>query len=195
MRNKVYCLVGPSGVGKDTIKNEIMLPHIVSYRTRAPRSGEVDGRDGHFISKQDFSKMDKENLWIAKTEYAGNFYGITQGEILPLEDTPLLYVVDWNGVETLRNAFEGMVGYSEEDVVSIFIRGDKNDIEKRMRRQGRADAEIAQRMLQYEFDKEVEVKCDYVVMNQHGALDAALKSVYEIIMYEQGLSKAIIKGD
>jgi guanylate kinase len=182
---KVFCLVGPSGSGKDTLKNALKLPHIVSYRTREQREGEEEGIDGYFISKKEFFSMKEQGFWIAETEYAGNFYGITQGELLELEQSPLLYVVDWNGVETLRETFEKMEGYSQLQIVSIFINAPRFDLEKRMIRQGRNEKEIEARLLQHDLDYQVRKKCDYEIINENGKIDASVRQLYEIIFEEE----------
>ena len=190
-QNKIYCLVGPSGAGKDTIKNELTIPHIVSYRTRKKRLHEIEGLDGHFISEGFYKVMDIDKMWIASTCYAGNYYGITQAEIFPLNDTPLLYVVDWDGVVSLKEALNKIVGYSEDDVVSIFIDSDREEVYKRMVLQDRESHEIAQRMQQYDKDIQIKEKCDYQVMNVNGRLSDTAKKIYEIVLAEQGITMEV----
>lgn len=185
--NKIYCLIGPSGAGKDTIKNELKIPHIVSYRTRSKRANEVEGIDGYFITEELFKEMDKYNRWIASTCYAGNYYGITQDEIFPLNDTSLLYVVDWNGVVTLKEALNKINGYSDKDIVTIFIDSDREEVYKRMITQGRNTNEIAKRMQQYDEDILIREKCDYQVVNLNSKLSDTVKRIYEIILFEQGI--------
>ena len=79
-------LSGPSGVGKDSVLKLILkerkdLRLSVSYTTRSPRSGEVDGVDYHFVSKQDFEKLIDDGEMLEYATYCGNYYGTRSFEI------------------------------------------------------------------------------------------------------------------
>lgn len=187
--HKIFCLVGPSGTGKDTIKKNLKLPYVISHRTREKRKGEKEGIDGYWITVEEFLLGLENNRWIAHTKYAGNYYGIDQGELFPIEYSPMTYVVDYPGVVRLKEALNNISGYSSEQVVSIYIKGTKNDLEKRMIRQGRTAKEIQTRLLQYDYDIEVESMCDYIVINENGKLDRTIKEIYEIILKEEGVIK------
>lgn len=180
--NKVFCLVGPSGVGKDTLKRELGLPYVISYRTRLPRIGEIEGVDGWFIKKEEFLYYQEQNLWIAETEYAGNYYGITQGEILALENSPMTYVIDFEGVLTLKETFRKLDGYSPDQVVSIFIDTPPQTLVKRMKKQGRRQEEIEERMIQFKEDFKTSSLCDHHIINDD--LDKALLDIHRIILKE-----------
>lgn len=182
--NKVFCLVGPSGTGKSAIAANIPLPSVVSYRTRDPRDGEVDGVDGHFITKEKFLSMKEQDLWIAETDYAYNYYGITQGELIELEDKPMLYVIDWPGVITLQDAFEKLDGYSPNDIVSIYVHTPRMYLEARMIKQGRKRDEVKVRLDRADRDYAFSDRCDYVVENVNGSLDKTVADVMKIILKE-----------
>ncbi len=71
---------GPSGVGKGTILKPLLYPAgelvlSVSATTRAPREGEVDGREYHFVSREKFIEMIESGDMLEYAEYNGNFYG------------------------------------------------------------------------------------------------------------------------
>ncbi len=180
--NKIYCLVGPSGTGKSALIQRIPLPSVISYRTRNKRDGEVNGIDGHFISKEQFLEMDKDNLWIAKTDYAGNYYGITQGEILELEDKPMVYVIDWNGVITLKESFSKLQGYDPSQIASIFIHTPREDLESRMIIQGRRKDEIRARLDRADRDYSASGKCDYLIENRNDEIENAAYEIMKIIL-------------
>ncbi|OXB94684.1 guanylate kinase [Parageobacillus galactosidasius] len=184
MHHKLFCLVGPSGVGKDTIKKEIFLPHVISYRTRPKRNGEIDGVDGYFISKKEFIERDQRNEWIAKTVYDGHYYGITKDQLKTLYDCPMIYVIDWNGVMTLKESFAKNPGWDHHKIISIFLHAPIKSLKQRMISQGRDPNTIQRRLNQAEKDYEAAKYCDYIVENKDGQLDKTIKDIYEIIIRE-----------
>ena len=71
---------GPSGVGKSTVIAKVMqtrpdLYFSVSYTTRTPRTGEVDGIHYHFVTRPEFERMIADNELLEYAEYSGNYYG------------------------------------------------------------------------------------------------------------------------
>lgn len=79
-RGKSFIISGPSGVGKSTVLHALFegrddLYFSVSATTRAPREGEVDGKDYHFIAADKFHEMIEEDAFLEYAEYVGNFYG------------------------------------------------------------------------------------------------------------------------
>ena len=79
-RGKTFIISGPSGVGKSTVLHALFegrddLYFSVSATTRAPREGERDGVDYHFIHADRFRSMIEEDAFLEYAEYVGNFYG------------------------------------------------------------------------------------------------------------------------
>jgi guanylate kinase len=80
MSGRLVIVSGPSGVGKDTLLDKWREadPHVcrvVTYTTRAPRAGETDGVDYHFVSRDDFERMASEGAFLEAKEVHGNLYG------------------------------------------------------------------------------------------------------------------------
>jgi len=78
---------GPSGTGKSTVCTQLkeLVPELgfsISCTTRAPRQGEIDGREYYFISKEEFYKKRDQGLFIEYAEVHGNFYGTLKSEVL-----------------------------------------------------------------------------------------------------------------
>jgi guanylate kinase len=83
---KVFVITGPSGVGKGTLIKELLreVPDLelsVSATTRAPREGEVEGRDYHFLSSAEFAQRVEEGDFLEFATYSGNRYGTLRSEV------------------------------------------------------------------------------------------------------------------
>ena len=83
---KLVVITGPSGVGKGTLISRLLtdvdgLVMSTSATTRAPRAGEVDGREYHFVSRERFQSMIEAGEFLEWAEYAGNLYGTPAHEV------------------------------------------------------------------------------------------------------------------
>ena len=80
--NKVIVMTGVSGVGKTTLSKALGEDNlIVSYTTRAPRKGEIDGVDYYFIKKEQAEEILNSNNSFENVEFDGNHYGVTIDEV------------------------------------------------------------------------------------------------------------------
>lgn len=119
-RGILYIVSAPSGAGKTSLvkallKAEPALRLSVSYTTRAPRPGEHEGRDYHFVSRERFLEMASQGDFLESAEVYGNFYGTShgwiRGEVAAGRD--LLLEIDWQGAAQVKKHFS--------DAVSVFI--------------------------------------------------------------------------
>ena len=83
---KVFVITGPSGVGKGTLIRILRgrVPELglsTSATTRAPREGEEDGRDYHFLSAEEFAARADANEFLEHAAYSGNRYGTLRSEV------------------------------------------------------------------------------------------------------------------
>ena len=104
----------PSGAGKSSICDGLLkaFPEIkfsVSYTSRLPRPGEVDGRDYHFISRQEFQKKIKKGEFIEWVENYGNLYGSSRRYLEDLDKNSgdLLLDIEPRGAKKIRQEFKG----------------------------------------------------------------------------------------
>lgn len=80
-RGLLVVISGPSGVGKGTVRSALFnmqghdLVYSVSMTTRPPRTGEVDGVDYYFVSKEEFEKRINEKKFLEYAEFVSNYYG------------------------------------------------------------------------------------------------------------------------
>jgi len=111
----------PSGAGKTTLSRLLMEqePHIVmsvSVTTRPPRPGEVDGRDYHFISEEEFFRLRDTGGLLEWAEVFGNYYGTPRARVEEAFEKghDVLFDVDWQGAQQIVEALRC-------DVVTIFL--------------------------------------------------------------------------
>jgi len=108
----LYIVSAPSGAGKTSLvkallKSDPAIRLSVSYTTRAPRPGETDGRDYHFVDHQQFEKMLAEGEFLEHAEVYGNFYGTSKGSIGRDLNAghDILLEIDWQGAAQVRQHF------------------------------------------------------------------------------------------
>jgi guanylate kinase len=84
--SKVFVITGPSGVGKGTLIKELLqrVPDLelsISATTRAPREGELDGRDYHFLTREEFDRRVEREDFLEFATYSDNRYGTLRTEV------------------------------------------------------------------------------------------------------------------
>jgi guanylate kinase len=84
--SKVFVITGPSGVGKGTLIRQLLqrVPDLelsISATTREPREGEVDGRDYHFLSREEFDRRVEKEDFLEFATYSDNRYGTLRKEV------------------------------------------------------------------------------------------------------------------
>lgn len=116
----LFIISAPSGAGKSTLCHAVLkrfadLVYSVSYTTRSPRGGECNGRDYHFIAKEEFEKGIAAGRWAEWAEVHQHYYG-TSAEVLDRELTAgrdILLDIDVQGMQQIRRRFP--------QAVTIFI--------------------------------------------------------------------------
>jgi guanylate kinase len=185
-RGLLLILSSPSGAGKSTLARRLMewdpsLRFSVSATTRAPRPGEVDGREYYFKSRTDFEAMVAAGEMLEHAEVFGNFYGSPKGpvEAAMTEGRDTLFDIDWQGGQQIRNSSLG------RDVVSVFVLPPSiAELERRLR--GRAqdsDEVIAGRMAKSQSEISHWAEYDYVIVNND--IDMAFKDLLTILQAER----------
>ena len=183
-RGLLIVLSGPSGVGKGTVraaifsKGEQKFVYSISATTRLPRTGETDGVDYFFKTREEFEQMIQNKQLLEYAEYVGNYYG-----------TPLEYVE--NTLEKGKDVFleidvQGAIQVRElmPDGVFIFLTPpDLNELESRIVNRGTdSDEVIAKRMKTAREELELMKYYDYSVVND--TVDNAVQKIEAIIQTE-----------
>ncbi len=133
--NKILVVVGPSGVGKDTVMQKIFDKHPgffkkgVTHTSRKMREGEKEGYNYYYVSKEEFLKLNEEGGLIEHNFYNGNYYGLSKMELEKgLKGDKIMYaIIDINGAKSVHNLkipanFIGILPPSEE-VLEKRLRG------------------------------------------------------------------------
>ncbi|MFA7281421.1 MAG: guanylate kinase [Sterolibacterium sp.] len=166
MSGTLFIVAAPSGAGKTTLVRELLTrdQHVrlsVSYTTRAPRKGEQNGRDYHFIRVEEFAAMRERGDFLESAEVHGNFYGTSRSwlEQEMAADRDVLLEIDWQGAQQVRKFFPAAVG--------IFIMPPSlEELQHRLRGRGTDSEEIiARRHLAALTEMRHVKEFDYVIIN------------------------------
>ena len=166
MSGNLFILSAPSGAGKSTLAAKLLEEdrniHLsVSYTTRAPRTGEVDGRDYHFVDKAAFMGMLKRGEFLESAEVHGNHYGSSEAWIRAQRAAghDILLEIDWQGAQQVRRIFT--------DTIGIFVLPPSiAELERRMRRRAQDSEEVLQRRLAVAADEMSHAaEFEYVIIN------------------------------
>lgn len=185
-RGLLIILSSPSGAGKSTLSRRLMawddtLKFSVSATTRAPRPGEVDGREYYFRSRAAFEAMVAAGEMLEHAEVFGNFYGSPKGPVVQAMEAgrDTLFDIDWQGGQQIRNSVLG------RDVVSIFILPPSiAELERRLTTRAQDSAEvIAGRMAKSQAEISHWAEYDYVLVNRD--LDTAEQELRTILTAER----------
>lgn len=188
-------LSGPSGVGKTTVYRQFLerCPEIrfsVSCTTRAPRSGEVDGRDYHFLAREDFLRRVEAGEFLEHAEVHGNHYGTLRSEVenVVRAGQDVLLDIDVQGARLVRAAVAGTT--LADALVFVFVGPPSLPvIEQRLR--GRAsDAEevIQCRLRNAEAELRAWREYDYLIIN-----DTLDKAVADLMAVRAAARRATVR--
>ena len=166
-------LTGPSGVGKGTLKRELVtalgLPESISATTRAPRPGETDGVEYHFLSRTEFLKRRESGAFLESAEFAGNLYGTLISEVEDRSDSAAAVVleIETQGAEQIRDRVS--------DAFLVFIAPPTMAaLRQRLEGRGTDTAEqIALRLSEAEREMTLKDNFDLVIVNGDVRLAAA----------------------
>jgi guanylate kinase len=169
MNGSLFIVSAPSGAGKSSLVKAALaddqrLTLSVSHTTRSPRTGEVDGREYHFVDRRTFEAMLARGEFLESAEVHGNRYGTSQKwiEETRAKGLDIMLEIDWQGAQQVRKAFP--------DAVSVFILPPTPvlpELERRLRGRGQDTEEAIQRRLRDARDEISHLaEFDYVIINK-----------------------------
>lgn len=165
-RGELIVLSGPSGVGKSTVIADLLSsrPDIhfsVSYTTRQPRPGEVDGINYNFVTHQEFERMIADGELLEFAQYVGNYYGTSLKVIRDKleQGIDVLLDIEVQGAATVRGKCP--------DAVMIFIAPPSmEELSRRLHGRNTDQEEVIQRRLEQARCECREIpRYDYIVVN------------------------------
>lgn len=176
----LFMVTAPSGAGKSSLVNALLardqgIQLSVSYTTRAPRPGEQDGREYHFISVDDFIARKDQHEFLECAEVHGNYYGTSRVQIEQMMSagTDVLLEIDWQGARQIKLQYPQSIG--------IFILPPSFEaLEERLNKRGQDSQQtIHRRLLAAGGEIAHAPEFEYVIINQE--FEIALSELSAII--------------
>ncbi|MEO8157804.1 MAG: guanylate kinase [Betaproteobacteria bacterium] len=180
MNGTVFIVCAPSGAGKTSLVAELLrrdrgVRLSVSHTTRAPRPGEIDGRDYHFVSRPAFEAMIGRGDFLESAEVHGNLYGTSQAWIdeQTAGDVDIVLEIDWQGAQQVRRLIAQSIG--------IFILPPSPDtLRRRLTDRGQDSAAVIERRLEAARGEIAHLaEFDYVMINNN--FDEAVEDLVSIV--------------
>jgi guanylate kinase len=183
---KVFVITGPSGVGKGTLISRLLervpgLELSISATTREPRTGEIDGRDYHFLEPAEFDRRVEAEDFLEFATYSGNRYGTLRSEVRERLDLGHSVVLE------IEVQGAGQVRAAMRESIQVFISPpDPAVLRERLEGRGTDEAEaIDARLKVAEVELAAQGDFDYRVVNDD--LDRAGDELERIVRTELGL--------
>jgi guanylate kinase len=170
MSGNLFIVWAPSGAGKSSLiaallEKDSNVRQSVSFTTRAPREGEVEGKHYHFVSRDVFQKMISSGDFLEHAEVYGNFYGTSKKWIDNARQNgyDVVMAIDWQGAQQIHKIFP--------DIVGVFILPPSLEVlRQRLTARGQDSAEvIARRLASAHEDMSHLSEFDYVIINNEFA--------------------------
>jgi guanylate kinase len=199
MAGILFIISAPSGSGKSTLVNQLRslvegLDFSISYTTRAPRGSEEDGREYHFITREEFERMIAAGDFLEWAEVFGNYYGTAVSALQHAKDAgkDLLLDIDVQGASQVMKKLP--------QAVSIFVLPPSPEIlEMRLRRRSEAEeaasripiteAKILKRLAAAR--NELKRVWDYKYALVNDVLDQAVIELRAIVLCERGVRDGV----
>lgn len=184
-RGLLIVVSGPAGSGKGTVNSQLVATgdfvFSVSATTRAPRPGEVNGINYHFIDREEFQRRIDENGFLEYTTYCDNFYGTPLKEAMAVLESGknLILEIECDGAKNVKKIFP--------DAVLIMLIPPTYAIqEERLRGRGTETEEVIRKRLE-KAKREIEQidAYDYIVYNYNGGAAVAVDDIKAIVRAEK----------
>lgn len=166
VKGSLYVISAPSGAGKTSLVKALLessrgITVSVSHTTRAPRPGEEDGVDYHFVYKEEFESLVDQGAFLEHARVFDNYYGTASSSVEEKlnQGLDVILEIDWQGARQVRKRFP--------DCIGIFILPPSREaLEERLRGRGQdSDEIIARRMRDAQSEASHYGEYHYLVIN------------------------------
>jgi len=112
-------LCGPSGSGKSTVLKKLLAEYddcfgfSVSHTTRQPRKGELDGKDYHFVTREEMTELIEKNAFIEHAQFSGNMYGTSKQAVQHVLNSGKICILDID--------VQGVISVKETELKPKFV--------------------------------------------------------------------------
>ena len=184
-KGMMFVLSSPSGAGKTTLTKKLAEHNSqfiisISHTTRKPRSNEINGKDYHFVSKEEFNSLVKKNSFFEYANIFDNCYGTLKKPVLESLSygKDVLFDIDWQGTQQLKK-----IKYLS--LVTFFILPPNIRIlkERLLNRHKQQEKLIEKRMSKFNEEVSHWNEYNYVVIND--VLDSCYDKILSIIISEK----------
>lgn len=176
---------GPAGSGKGTVNARLLeseeYAFSVSATTRAPRAGEIDGKNYYFVTKEEFERRIAAGEMLEYTSYCGNYYGTPLREALRTLETGknLILEIEVEGALNVKRLYP-------EAVLIMLLPPSFATQESRLRGRGtETEEKIRERLERTRSELPQLSHYDYVVYNFDGGIDSCADDIRAIVRAEQ----------
>lgn len=184
-RGLLIVVSGPAGSGKGTVNSQLVATgnfvFSVSATTRAPRPGEINGVNYHFIDREEFMRRIDENGFLEYTTYCDNYYGTPLKEALAVLESGknLILEIECDGAKNVKKIFP--------DAVLIMLIPPSFAIqEERLRGRATETEEVIQKRLEKTKREIAQLDAyDYIVYNFNGGSAVAADDIKAIVRAEK----------
>ncbi len=184
-RGLLLVISSPSGAGKTSLSRRLILEHpelslSISCTTRAPRPGEKDGREYHFVTPDDFDRMVRDQAFLEYAHVHEHRYGTPREpvEAALQAGRDILFDIDWQGAMSIA---AGM----RDDVVRVFVLPPSMaELSRRLHARAQDAEDVIERRLgRAEGEIRMWAEYDYVLVNED--LDATYAELVRIYLAER----------
>lgn len=187
-KERLFIYTGPDGSGRKTIAKMVStvfdMETVISYTTREPRHYETDGKDYHFISEDDFSKMEHE--FLESVEIDGIKYGIREEDVVKaFENHNFIYLtLNPEGTEKLKKMYG-------DKVIRLFVYADRDTVVSRQKERQDLEEDIQRHLSHYDETMNYKNECEHAFEN----FDSPQVSFQVSEVIEKYLNRNLVQTD